>query len=85
MTEKPTPTDEQRQRAQWDLLLSDLELRAEQLRQAPLDYDLRAAQLRRLRQEWYVEPWKVAVTAITAAAALMGAGAAITALLLRWH
>lgn len=29
----PLPTEEQRQRAKWDLLLTDLELRSEQLRQ----------------------------------------------------
>ena len=28
-----TPTDEQEQRAKWDLLLRDLEMRSEQLRQ----------------------------------------------------
>lgn len=32
-TTTPLPTDEQIQRAKWDLLLSDIEYRAEQVRQ----------------------------------------------------
>jgi hypothetical protein len=34
LTEPVLPTDEQQQRAKWDLLLLDIEYRTEQLRQA---------------------------------------------------
>ena len=34
MTDTTLPTDEQKQRAKWDLLLADLEYRQEQLRQS---------------------------------------------------
>lgn len=33
MAQTPLPSDEQLQRAKWDLLLTDIELRTEQLRQ----------------------------------------------------
>lgn len=69
MSEASTPTETQRQRAAWDLLLADLELRAEQIRQS------------RQQQTW--EPWKVGIAAVTSAAALLGAGAALGALLSR--
>ena len=69
MSEASTPTETQRQRAAWDLLLADLELRAEQIRQS------------RQQQTW--EPWKVGIAAVTSAAALLGAGAALGALLTR--
>ncbi len=60
------PTDDQRQRAKWDLLLADLELRAEQVRQMK-----------------HYEPWRLAAAMATAAAGLLGAGAAIGVLLAR--
>ena len=60
------PTPEQQQRAKWDLLLTDLEYRGEQLRQ------IRA-----------FEPWRMVFTAITAAAALMGAGGVVGGLIVR--
>jgi len=69
VSEASTPTETQRQRAAWDLLLADLELRAEQIRQS------------RQQQTW--EPWKVGIAAVTSAAALLGAGAALGALLSR--
>ena len=34
MTDTTLPTDEQKQRAKWDLLLADLEYRQDQLRQS---------------------------------------------------
>ena len=34
MSDTTSPSDEQKQRAKWDLLLADLEYRQEQLRQA---------------------------------------------------
>jgi len=61
------PSTEQEQRAKWDLLLLDLELRSEQLRQ-----------LKRY------EPLRLMISAITAAAALLGAGAALGALAARF-
>jgi hypothetical protein len=39
----PLPTEEQRQRAKWDLLLADIEFRQEQLRHT--------------RQEIWFKPW----------------------------
>ena len=62
------PTDEQQQRARWDLLLLDLEQRAEQVRQ------LKTFEGRRLL-----------IQGLTAGAAILGAGAAIGALLVRFH
>jgi hypothetical protein len=55
----PLPTAEQVQRAKWDLLLSDLEYRAEQVRQ------IKATPAR-------IEVLKLALTAITSAVALLG-------------
>jgi hypothetical protein len=34
MSDTPLPSEEQKQRAKWDLLLTDIEYRQEQLRQA---------------------------------------------------
>lgn len=62
----PLPTDEQRQRAKWDLLLTDLELRAEQVRQTKA-----------------YEPRRIFIQAVTAAAAIFVAGAALGAFALR--
>lgn len=62
----PLPTTEQQQRAKWDLLLADHEYRLEQIRA--------------LRQDRYWKPWQVLVPAVTAAAALMGAGFALAKL-----
>lgn len=61
----PVPTPEQRQRAAWDLLLTDLELRQEQLRQLKS-----------------YEPRRLLIQGLTAGGVLVGAGAAIGALLL---
>jgi hypothetical protein len=62
-----TPTDAQKQRAKWDLLLADLEYRQEQLRLA--------------RQDIRWKPWQVAFSAMMAGAALFAAGAAFIKLL----
>jgi hypothetical protein len=59
-----TPTEEQRQRAKWDLLLLDIEQRTEQLRQLKS-----------------YEPRGLVIQGLTAGAALLGAGAALGALL----
>jgi hypothetical protein len=60
------PSPEQTQRAQWDLLLTDLEYRGEQLRQIKV-----------------FEPRRMWISAVTAAAALMGAGGVVGGLLVR--
>jgi len=62
MTDATLPTEEQRQRAKWDLLLLDIEHRTEQLRAT--------------RQEIHLKPWQVGFTGMTAGAALFAAGAA---------
>jgi hypothetical protein len=59
------PTPEQEQRARWDLLLLDIELRAEQVRQSKA-----------------YEPRRIFAQMVTAAAALLGAGAALGALVI---
>ena len=66
MSATATPTPEQEQRARWDLLLLDLEHRAEQIRQLKT-----------------YEPRRLLIQGLTAAAVLMGAGAAVGALLVR--
>ena len=66
MSATASPTEEQRQRAKWDLLLTDIEYRQEQLRQIKT-----------------YEPKRLVIQGVTAAAVLMGAGAAIGALLLK--
>lgn len=65
----PLPTPEQVQRAKWDLLLADVELRAEQVRQ------IKATPAR-------IEIMKLTATAITSAVALIGGVAAGTVWLL---
>lgn len=62
----PVPSEEQKQRAKWDLLLLDIETRTEQLRQ------LKTFEGRRLL-----------IQGLTAGAAILGAGAALGALLVR--
>jgi hypothetical protein len=56
----PVPTAEQKARAEWDLLLRDLELRAEQVRQTKA-----------------YEPRRLVIQALSAAAAVFIAGAAV--------
>ena len=81
MSATATPTPEQEQRAKWDLLLLDIEHRTEQLRQMNgVDRDLKLEQLRQLKT---YEPKRLLIQGLTAAAVLMGAGAAIGALLVR--
>jgi hypothetical protein len=63
--------DPHRSRADLDLVLLDIEYRTEQIRQS--------------RQQQAYEPWKVVVAALTAGAALLGAGAALGALLTHWR
>jgi hypothetical protein len=73
------PTPEQQQRAKWDLLLLDLEQRAEQVRlMKGIDTEYRLEQLRQLKS---YEPRRLLLQAITASAALLGGGAAIGALI----
>jgi len=66
MAETPTPTEVQRQRAEWDRLL--------------LEIEARTAELRRLKAP---EPRRIITWTVTAAAALLGAGAGLGALLVR--
>jgi hypothetical protein len=63
MARKPedAASDEQKQRARWDLMLADLEHRQDQLRAA---------------RDMRVKPWQIAFAALTAGAALFAAGAA---------
>jgi len=73
------PTAEQQQRAKWDLVLLDIEQRTEQVRQMKgIDAEYR---LEQLRQSKTYEPRRLWVQAVTASAALLGAGAAIGAFL----
>jgi len=62
VSDLPLPSEQQKARAKWDLLLADIELRQEQLRFA--------------RQEIRWKPWQVAFAGMTTGAALFGAGAA---------
>lgn len=64
-----TPTAEQLQRAQWDLILRDLELRGEQIRQ-----------MKSFPTGTY-EGWKLMIAATSATAAVFIAGAAVGGLL----
>jgi hypothetical protein len=64
-----TPTAEQLQRAQWDLILHDLELRGEQIRQ-----------MKSFPTGTY-EGWKLMIAATSATAAVFIAGAAVGGLL----
>ena len=64
-----TPTAEQLQRAQWDLILRDLELRGEQIRQ-----------MKSFPTGTY-EGWKLMIAATSAIAAVFIAGAAVGGLL----
>ena len=75
------PTEEQKQRAKWDLVLADLEYRQEQLRLARKDIDYRDDQVRQTRQDMQWKPWQVAFSAMTAGAALFAAGAAFIKLI----
>jgi hypothetical protein len=76
----PLPTPEQLQRAKWDLLLTDLEFRQEQLRHSksynPVEIEARLEQLRQTRQQTSFLPWQVGFAGMTAGAALFAAGAA---------
>jgi hypothetical protein len=76
------PTTEQQDRARWDLLLLDIETRTEQLRHAkgynPVEIEARMEQLRQLKT---YEPRRLLIQGLTAGAALLGAGAALGALL----
>lgn len=65
----PLPNEEQRQRAEWDLLLADLEYRAQQMR-------LANAQIDYTRQEIWFKPWQAIFTGLAAGAGLFAAGAA---------
>lgn len=65
-----TPTPEQEQRAKWDLILADLELRAEQIRQ-----------MKGFPAGTY-ETHRIFIQAISAAAAVFIAGAAVGGLLI---
>jgi hypothetical protein len=67
-----TPTREQKQRAAWDLLLLDIETRSEELRQ-----------MKGFPTGTY-EAWKLAFAGMTAGAALLAAGGALTTLLLHF-
>jgi hypothetical protein len=76
------PSDEQQQRAKWDLLLTDIELRTEQLRHSksynPVEMEARLEQLRQIK---VFEPRRLLIQGLTAAAALMAAGGVIGGLL----
>lgn len=57
-----TPSDEQKVRADWDLVLADLEHRHDQIR--------------RTRQELRFAPWQLVFAGMTSGAAIFAAGAA---------
>ena len=63
MSDTPLPTEEQKQRAKWDLLLLDLEHRTEQIRGA--------------RQDSALKPWQAVSAGLTAGAAILGVGIAL--------
>lgn len=63
----PLPSEEQRQRAKWDLLLADLEYRAEQSR-------LARTQIDDTRQVIWFRPWQAIFTGLIAGAGLFAAG-----------
>lgn len=64
----PLPTEEQQARAKWDLLLADLELRAEQIR------TLRAPTPAPLTRVGWWQAFAVAVGAVVASLAYFTAG-----------
>jgi hypothetical protein len=67
----PTPTEVQRQRAEWDRLLLDIEQRTAQLQRERWDGAMREYERR------------VAIVCASAAVLLLAAGAALGALLVR--
>lgn len=69
-TTTPLPTEEQKARARWDLLLSDLEYRAEQSR-------LARAQTELAQHEIWFKPWQAVFTGLAAGAGIFAAGAAV--------
>lgn len=83
------PTQEQQDRARWDLLLLDIEQRTEQLRQMRdpqrdrlllLELDQRTEQVRQMKA---FEGPRLIIQAITAAAAVFAAGGVVGGLLVR--
>lgn len=78
------PTDEQQQRARWDLLLLDIEQRTEQLRHAkaynPVEMEARLEQLRQMKT---YEPRRLIIQAMTAAAAVFAAGGVVGGLIVK--
>jgi hypothetical protein len=74
MTALTTPTTEQEQRAKYDAVLADIELKQEQLRQLRVfDVELKQQQL---RQFAIYEPRRLAFQLLGAVAALLLSGAA---------
>jgi hypothetical protein len=69
MADATSPSEEQKQRAKWDLLLLDLEHRADQIRAT-------REPIRASRQDMWLNPWQVGFAGMTAGAALFAAGAA---------
>jgi hypothetical protein len=86
----PLPTAEQQQRAKWDLLLTDLELRQEQIRNLRTHEPTKSALLladlelrhEQIRQMIKFEPLKLAISALATGVALAGAMAGGTIWLL---
>lgn len=78
----PHPTDEQEQRAKWDLLLLDIETRTEQLRHSktynPVEMEARIEQLRQMKS---YEPRRLIIQTTTAFAAIFAAGGVVGGLL----
>lgn len=67
------PTPEQEQRAKWDLLLLELEMRSEELRQlktlGPLDLEKRTMEVILMKR---FETWKAVAALATASATVAG-------------
>lgn len=73
MTDMPVPSAEQEQRAKWDLLLLDLEQRAEQVRQMKgIDLIIKSYEGKRLM-----------IQACVAAGTLLAAGGVVGGLIVR--
>jgi hypothetical protein len=84
----PLPSAEEQARAKWDLLLNDIELRMEEIRQLKgakwdlllRDLELRAEQVRQIKT---FEGWRLLFAGMTATAAVFAAGGVVGGLLVR--
>jgi hypothetical protein len=87
MSDTILPDEIQKQRAKWDLLLTDIELRSEQLRHAkgynPIEMEARIEAVRQMKSfpTGTYEGWRLIIQGLTAFAAVFAAGGVVGGLL----